>query len=90
MAPVLEFPLNVGQIDDVQELKKSQKTKIPNRFVRDLSERPTLPITPLPFSSSIPVIDLAKLMTGNKEEFHHEILKLYASCEEWGFFQVDK
>ncbi|PWA65801.1 2-oxoglutarate (2OG) and Fe(II)-dependent oxygenase superfamily protein [Artemisia annua] len=88
MAPVLEFPLNVGQIDDVQELKKSQKTKIPNRFVRDLSERPMLPITALPFSSSIPVIDLAKLMKGNKEEFHYEILKLSASCEEWGFFQV--
>ncbi|KAI3821962.1 hypothetical protein L1987_09541 [Smallanthus sonchifolius] len=27
-------------------------------------------------------------MSGNKEEFHLEILKLSASCEEWGFFQV--
>ncbi|KAK1436012.1 hypothetical protein QVD17_01787 [Tagetes erecta] len=88
MAPVLNLPLNVGQIDDVQELKKARKTKIPNRFVRDVAERPMLATTPSPLSSSIPVIDLKKLMRGNKEEFHLEILKLSASCEEWGFFQV--
>ncbi|KAI7743649.1 hypothetical protein M8C21_023674 [Ambrosia artemisiifolia] len=88
MAPVLNLPLNVGHIDDVQELKKARKTKIPNRFVRDRAERPMLATTPSPLSSSIPVIDFKKLMTGNKEEFHFEILKLSASCEEWGFFQV--
>ncbi|KAI3821966.1 hypothetical protein L1987_09545 [Smallanthus sonchifolius] len=88
MAPVLDLPLNVGQIDDVQELKKGRKTKIPIRFVRDVAERPMLAATPSPLLSSIPVIDLKKLMSGNKEEFHLEILKLSASCEEWGFFQV--
>ncbi|KAI7743650.1 hypothetical protein M8C21_023675 [Ambrosia artemisiifolia] len=88
MAPVLNLPLNVGHIDDVQELKKARKTNIPNRFVRDRAERPMLETTPSPLSSSIPVIDFKKLMTGNKEEFHFEILKLSASCEEWGFFQV--
>lgn len=88
MAPVISFPLNVGQIDDVQELKKSRKTNIPHRFVRDMAERPMQDTTLLPFSTSIPVIDLKTLMKGNKEEFHHEIMKLSASCEEWGFFQV--
>nr|XP_043613959.1 protein SRG1 [Erigeron canadensis] len=88
MAPTLEFPLNVGQIDDVQELKKSRKTKIPNRFVRDMNERPMLATIPLPSPGSLPIIDLKKLMKGSKEEFHYEILKLSTSCEEWGFFQV--
>lgn len=90
MAPILDFPLNVGQIDDVQELKKSRKTKIPNRFIRDMTERPALATTPLPLSSSLPVIDLKKLMKGNKEEIHSEFSKLSNSCEEWGFFQVQK
>ncbi|KAL4592908.1 hypothetical protein LXL04_005915 [Taraxacum kok-saghyz] len=88
MAPVLKFPINVGRIDDVQELKKSRKNNIPNRFVRDIAERPALATSHSPMSTSIPVIDLSKLMKGNKEEFHFEILKLSASCEEWGFFQV--
>ncbi|KAK9079876.1 hypothetical protein SSX86_001549 [Deinandra increscens subsp. villosa] len=89
MAPVFQLPLNVGQIDDVQELKKARKTKVPDRFVRDMAERPILGTIRAPLlSSSIPVIDLKKLMKGNKEEFHFEILKLSASCEEWGFFQV--
>ncbi|XP_071705378.1 protein LATERAL BRANCHING OXIDOREDUCTASE 1 [Rutidosis leptorrhynchoides] len=88
MAPELKFPLNVGQIDDVQELQKSRKNKIPNRFVRDMAERPMQAMIPLPLSSSLPVIDLKKLMEGNNEEFHYEIMKLSTSCEEWGFFQV--
>nr|GEW83161.1 protein SRG1 [Tanacetum cinerariifolium] len=81
------LPLNVGHIPDVLELKNGTKAKIPDRFVRDLNERPLLTI-PSHLSSSIPVIDLSKLMKGNKEEFHDEMLKFTASCEEWGFFQV--
>lgn len=88
MAPVLDFPINVGLIDDVQELKKNRKTKIPNRFVRDVAERPAVATIQSPLSTSIPVIDLSKLMKGNKEDFHFEIMKLSASCDEWGFFQV--
>lgn len=89
MAPMPVFPLNVGHIDDVQELKKAKPTSIPDRFVREIAERPAL-ATPTQSSSpcNIPVIDLAKLLKGNKNDFHSEILKLTASCEEWGFFQV--
>ncbi|GJU97841.1 protein SRG1 [Tanacetum coccineum] len=82
-----DFPVNVGHIPDVQELENGPKAKIPVRFVRDVNEQP-LPTIPSHFSSSIPVIDLSKLMKGKNEEFHDEMLKFTASCEEWGFFQV--
>ncbi|GKC30917.1 protein SRG1 [Tanacetum coccineum] len=81
------LPLNVGHIPDVLELKNGTKAEIPDRFVRDVKDRPLLTI-PSHLSSSIPVIDLSKLMKGNKEEFDDEMLKFTASCEEWGFFQV--
>ncbi|GJS65822.1 protein SRG1 [Tanacetum coccineum] len=81
------FPVNVGHIPDVQELENGPKAKIPVRFVRDVNERP-LPTIPSHFSSSIPVIDLSKLKKGKNEEFHDEMLKFTASCEEWGFFQI--
>nr|GEV38224.1 protein SRG1 [Tanacetum cinerariifolium] len=82
-----DFPLNVGHIPDVQELKNGIEAKIPDRFVRDVNERP-LPTIPSHFSSSIPVIDISKLMKGKNEEFQDEMLKFTAACEEWGFFQV--
>ncbi|KAJ7955068.1 2-oxoglutarate (2OG) and Fe(II)-dependent oxygenase superfamily protein [Quillaja saponaria] len=87
MAPVPISLIKVGHIDDVQELRKAKPTTIPERFVRDRTERP-VPATTLSQSSSIPIIDFSKLIKGNKEEFHNEILQLAAACEEWGFFQV--
>lgn len=86
MAPVPISPIKVGHIDDVQELKKAKPAAIPERFVRDMAERPTLTkVTP---ASNIPVIDLSKLLKGDMTLFHTEISKLSASCEDWGFFQV--
>ncbi|XP_059630429.1 protein SRG1-like [Cornus florida] len=86
MAPAPLSPIKVGQIDDVQELRKAKSVAIPQRFVRDMAERPTL--TAASSSSNIPVIDVSKLIKGSKDEFHSEILKLSTSCKEWGFFQV--
>lgn len=83
MAPVPISPIKVGHIDDVQELRKFKPNIIPERFIRDIQERPT-PATPLISSSDIPTIDLSKLLKGNKDE----ILQLTTACEEWGFFQV--
>lgn len=89
MAPVPLSPINVGHIDDVQELRKSKPTKIPKRFVRDETERPLLSTTNLSSAcKTIPVVDLSKLVKGSKDEFQKEISKLAVSCEEWGFFQV--
>lgn len=89
MAPVPLSPVKVGHIDDVQELRKAMSTIIPERFVRDMTERPTL-ATALSSTSDIPVIDFSKLIKGDKDEVHSEILKLEIACEEWGFFQVHK
>ncbi|KAK2996248.1 hypothetical protein RJ639_027454 [Escallonia herrerae] len=88
MAPIPLFPINVGHIDDVQELKKVKKAAIPKRFVRDVAERPTLATAPCSPLKNVPVIDFSKLLHGNPNEFHGEISKLAASCEDWGFFQV--
>lgn len=85
MAPVPSFPVKVGHIDDVQELKKNKPTSIPERFVRDMIERPKLGTVTTPSSCNlnIPVVDLSKIMNSQDE-----IMKLSTSCEEWGFFQV--
>ncbi|XP_058209247.1 protein SRG1 [Rhododendron vialii] len=89
MAPVPLSPVNVGHIDDVQELRKAKPTKIPERFVRDETERPSLSKTNLSSAyETIPVVDLSKLVKGSQDEFQKEISKLAVSCEEWGFFQV--
>ncbi|PIA61549.1 hypothetical protein AQUCO_00300815v1 [Aquilegia coerulea] len=84
MAPVPFSPIKIGQIDDVQELRKARPATIPERFVRDIAERPFVAKP----SMHIPVIDLSKLIEGDLEQFHTELSKLSTSCEEWGFFQV--
>lgn len=77
MAPVPLSPVNVGHIDDVQELRKAKPTRIPERFVRDETERPSLPATNLSSAhETIPVVDLSKLVKGSKDEFQTEISKL--------------
>ncbi|KAK6913795.1 Non-hem dioxygenase N-terminal domain [Dillenia turbinata] len=83
MAPVPISPIKVGHIDDVQELRKAKTMAIPARFVRNMAERPTMGST-IPSSMDIPVIDMSNLLKGSR----NEVLKLAASCEEWGFFQV--
>lgn len=85
MAPVPSFPVKVGHIDDVQELKKTKPSSIPERFVRDMIERPKLATVTTPSSCNlnIPVVDLSKILNSQDE-----IMKLSSSCEEWGFFQV--
>lgn len=87
MAPAPHSPFNVGHIDDVQELRKGKPTTIPERFVRDMTERPALATAPSS-PTDIPVIDFSKLVKGNKDQFRSEILQLATACENWGFFQV--
>ncbi|XP_015938728.1 protein SRG1 [Arachis duranensis] len=88
MAPVPISSIKVGHIDDVQELRKNRTKTIPERFVRDMSERPTPAMTLSPPSSGMPVIDFSKLTKGNSEQIQSETLKLAYACESWGFFQV--
>lgn len=85
MAPTPNAPIKVGHIPDVQELVN--ELNVPERFIRDMVERPAKATTETT-ASNIPVIDLSKLVEGDKTQFDTEISKLSASCEEWGFFQV--
>ncbi|XP_009369137.1 protein SRG1-like isoform X2 [Pyrus x bretschneideri] len=87
MAPEPIHPIKVGHIDDVQELRKSKPSIIPERFVRDMTERPTL-ATPMPCSTDIPTINFSKLVKGTKDEIKTEISQLANASENWGFFQV--
>ncbi|KAL5782320.1 hypothetical protein ACOSP7_007349 [Xanthoceras sorbifolium] len=82
------IPISVGHIHDVQELRKTKPTTIPERFVKDVTERPTLDTTLSELLTHIPIINISKLMNGNPDEFQSEILNLTTACEEWGFFQV--
>lgn len=91
MAPVQgPAPLKVGHVDDVQELRKAQPKKVPERYIRDVAERPTPATIPtsMTMTMTIPVVDILKLAQGNTDESLREMAKLAASCEEWGFFQV--
>ncbi|CAL1397226.1 unnamed protein product [Linum trigynum] len=99
MSPVPISQINTGHIDDVQELRKAKPTLIPERFVRDATERPTLqsanrfPTTCVVLdhdSYDVPIIDLSKLMKVDEDEgsWRAEILKLKRACQDWGFFQV--
>ncbi|CAA3033527.1 SRG1 [Olea europaea subsp. europaea] len=80
--------IKTGHIDDVQELRKSKSSYVPERFIRDMKERPKFDKDIVSSTNNIPVVDLSKLFKGNKDEFLNEILKLTVSCQEWGFFQV--
>ncbi|CAL5440369.1 unnamed protein product [Camellia sinensis] len=66
MAPVFVSPFNVGHIDDVQELRKSKPTSIPQRLIRDIAEEPSLSTLTPPSPSSkpsftaIPVVEFIK------------------------------
>lgn len=87
MAPVLISPPKVGHIDDVQELTKTKTRNIPERFVRDVNERPELSDTKNS-PCDMPIIDFSKFLNGNTEDLQVEIMNLASACEEWGFFQV--
>ncbi|XP_077218955.1 protein LATERAL BRANCHING OXIDOREDUCTASE 1-like [Tasmannia lanceolata] len=78
--------LNIGQIDDIQELRKAKPMIVPDRYVRGMDERPTL--APISSSMNVPIIDVSKLVHGTQEQSQQELENLEAACANWGFFQV--
>ncbi|KAG9443738.1 hypothetical protein H6P81_015078 [Aristolochia fimbriata] len=89
MSPVASSSLKVGHLDDVQELRKYRPTAVPERYVREGAERPTVSaLGEAPASMQIPVIDLWKLAHGGPYRARKELEKLSVACEDWGFFQV--
>lgn len=81
--------IRVGRVDDVQELRRAQPVAVPERYVRDVGDRPSPPPPAGGLSESVPVVDMSKLaVAGGDGDGGHEMAKLAAACEEWGFFQV--
>ncbi|XWS59841.1 hypothetical protein CRYUN_Cryun08bG0156600 [Craigia yunnanensis] len=70
-------------VPNVQELVRKDPFQVPQRYVRDLENRPK-DTDMSHLSSLIPVIDLSLLLMGNEEELN----KLDLACQRWGFFQV--
>ncbi|KAB2035273.1 hypothetical protein ERO13_D04G122400v2 [Gossypium hirsutum] len=70
-------------VPNVQELVRKDPLQVPQRYVREVEDRPKDTDTSY-LSSVIPVIDLSLLFMGNNEE----LTKLDLACLEWGFFQV--
>ncbi|KAG6477061.1 protein SRG1-like [Zingiber officinale] len=76
----------VGDVQDIQELRRAQPTAIPARYIRDSTERPAADAVLA--SLRVPVIDLSKLVRGGRRQSQEEMARLCSACEEWGFFQV--
>ncbi|GJM91954.1 hypothetical protein PR202_ga08377 [Eleusine coracana subsp. coracana] len=72
--------INIGQVDDVQELQRACQATVPERYVRDGDDRPDG--AKVCDHAQIPVIDVGELPRDG------ELSKLRLACEEWGFFQV--
>ncbi|XVE96908.1 hypothetical protein REPUB_Repub02eG0264300 [Reevesia pubescens] len=70
-------------VPNVQELVRKDPLQVPQRYVRDLADRPK-DTDMSHLSSLIPVIDLSLLLMGNEEELN----KLDLACQQWGFFQL--
>lgn len=72
----------------VQSLSESGIRFIPDRYVKKLTDRPSLSLTTPARDINIPVIDLGNLYS-NDIALRKSTLDLISSaCREWGFFQV--
>lgn len=69
--------------DCVEEMAKRDPWVVPERYIVSKEHRAKDEET-LAYSAEIPVIDLALLSNGQKEE----LKKLDAACKDWGFFLV--
>lgn len=73
--------IEIGQVDDVQELHRTGLETVPDRYIRDGDDRPDGDNN-ICALAHIPVIDVSELPRDD------ELNKLRLACEEWGFFQV--
>ncbi|KAK7258598.1 hypothetical protein RIF29_24179 [Crotalaria pallida] len=67
-------------IPNVQEMVKNDPSLVPEMYIRN---KPVTGNVKRFVPAQIPVIDLAMLRKGSKEE----LLKLDMACKDWGFFQ---
>ncbi|CAI0425358.1 unnamed protein product [Linum tenue] len=70
----------------VQSLSESGIRKIPDRYVKPPSHRPSLNHNAV--VSNIPVIDLAEAFSHDAAVRSETMRRLSSACKDWGFFQV--
>jgi hypothetical protein len=75
--------LKVGHLEDIQELRRTQPSVVPERYVRENSEQPSQ--SRICKSLEVPIIDMRNLDGENHDD---ELARLTAACLEWGFFQA--
>ncbi|KAK7289861.1 hypothetical protein RIF29_03854 [Crotalaria pallida] len=81
VSPVPSIPGRL-RIPNVQEMVKREAWRVPEIYIRNNIDMGNA-IRMHHLSPQIPIIDLAMLRNGSKEE----LLKLDMACKDWGFFQ---
>ncbi|KAL4606242.1 hypothetical protein ACB092_09G087700 [Castanea dentata] len=71
----------------VQALSESGLTKIPDRYIKPTTDRPS-PKNLDDTHINIPVIDLQNLLSNNQTLQYDTLSLISSACKEWGFFQV--
>ncbi|CAL0307588.1 unnamed protein product [Lupinus luteus] len=71
----------------VQSLSKICKGSIPERYIKPLSDRPSIITSSDDDSSNLPIIDLVGLY-GDPDTRASTLRQISEACHEWGFFQV--
>ncbi|PKI72348.1 hypothetical protein CRG98_007218 [Punica granatum] len=70
-------------VPSVQEIVRNDSGSVPERYIRQLEDRPSMEPTMSDSSPEIPVIDMSLLAKGDRDELG----RLDFACREWGFFQ---
>ncbi|KAJ0044941.1 hypothetical protein Pint_06347 [Pistacia integerrima] len=71
-------------VPSVQEIVRNDSQIVPEKYIQERKDRPTLDSEFSPNSSEIPVINFSLLANGDEDELG----KLDFACKEWGFFQI--
>ncbi|KAK6136065.1 hypothetical protein DH2020_030170 [Rehmannia glutinosa] len=71
-------------VPSVQEIVRNDAKNIPERYIKNLEDRPKSSDNICPVSDDIPIINLSLLAQGDEDERR----KLDIACQEWGFFQI--
>uniref|UniRef100_A0A2N9I2M0 Fe2OG dioxygenase domain-containing protein n=1 Tax=Fagus sylvatica TaxID=28930 RepID=A0A2N9I2M0_FAGSY len=76
----------------VQALSESGLTAIPDRYIKPISDRPSLKTTSTKNLDTthinIPVINLQNLFTNNQSLIDETLTLISKACRDWGFFQI--
>lgn len=77
----------------VQSLSESGLNRVPDRYIKPPTERPTPNLADNEAAVvdnvlNIPLIDLSGLFSGDPERIRATMCRVSEACKEWGFFQV--